>query len=176
MRAIREVYKPLQPANAEYSLISLTQGFAALVDREDFERFSAFKWHAHRAKNGIVYAYRPGNIALHRLILNAPPESFVDHRNRNGLDCRRANLRLATMAENNRNIKRRSNLSGFHGVMCCNSGGGYRGAVSVDGKKIYTPKFSTALDAALKRDLLAIRHHGEFAVLNFQFLSIEVRQ
>lgn len=80
----------------------LFPGKVALVDDEDYQWLSWFGWmYCPSAPN--EYAMRSdGNGALHRLITNASPGLVVDHINHDGLDNRRANLRLVTLAENSR--------------------------------------------------------------------------
>ena len=87
--------------------IPLTKGYVALVDDEDYERAAAFKWSAIviRDKNkGRVYGMRATDwnpetrrngkyIYLHRFILNAPDRVMVDHRDSDGLNCHKHNLR-----------------------------------------------------------------------------------
>src|SRR4051812_204373 len=90
--------------------IPLTQGYVALIDDEDYERVAARKWHVTNTGKSTPYAgtmvRRGKRIRLHRFLLDAPAGLLVDHRNRNGLDCRRENLRLATHAQNQSNLIR----------------------------------------------------------------------
>ncbi|MDR3436470.1 hypothetical protein [Telmatospirillum sp.] len=57
--------------------IPLTQGYVAIVDDEDFERFGHFNWCVLKCLSGNLYALRrpkgtrKGEL-LHRSILNAP--------------------------------------------------------------------------------------------------------
>lgn len=88
--------------------IPLTQGLSAQVSAEDFERISAFKWHAIKCANRW-YARRserqgPRMVAtyMHRQILGG---DLIDHINGDGLDNRRENLRVATASQNNLNIR-----------------------------------------------------------------------
>jgi hypothetical protein len=85
--------------------IPLTQGKVAVVDEEDFDRLNKHKWYA--CKNGnTFYALRKSNvngkrltILMHREILGLKPgDPGVDHRDGNGLNNRRKNLRLASHA------------------------------------------------------------------------------
>jgi hypothetical protein len=84
-------------------LIPLTQGKFAIVDAEDYERLSKYKWHVDKG-DSTYYAARGivgKNFRMHREILNAPEGLVVDHRNHNGLDNRKKNLRLCTRSQNN---------------------------------------------------------------------------
>lgn len=88
--------------------IPLTQGMVAIVDDEDHLRLSKYKWYARRSIN-TFYARcslrrikgkpRP-YLIMHRVILNAPAGLEVDHKDGNGLNNTRANLRLVTRRQN----------------------------------------------------------------------------
>lgn len=90
----------------------------AFVDAEDYWHFSRWLWRPtkpsveHRRK---VYMRRTSHggrytFYLHVEIMNriaeppTPAHVIVDHKNGRGLDCRRSNLRWATVSENNRNL------------------------------------------------------------------------
>ena len=88
--------------------IPLTQGKYAIVDPEDFERLNKYKWYAVKDSR-TFYAYRNKRVGkkyislgMHREILDPPGHLVVDHINHNGLDNRKANLRLATSAQEDR--------------------------------------------------------------------------
>jgi hypothetical protein len=97
--------------------IPLTCGLVAIVDDQDYERLSCFKWCAsHRYAVHCDHVTRT-QIRMHRLVLYAPRGVEADHVNGDTLDNRRANLRLAAHAENMRNSRISStNGSGFKGV------------------------------------------------------------
>src|SRR5262245_31855002 len=85
--------------------IGLSCGRIVLIDRKDLELVSQYKWRAVRKFN-TWYAYAHFNdngryttIQMHRLIMNAPSNLQVDHRDLNGLNNTRSNLRLATQSE-----------------------------------------------------------------------------
>lgn len=157
--------------------IQLTQGKVALVDDEDYERVTgAGKWYAAKNSNGKGwYAQRVSGpkprktIQLHRFLLNEPIQE-VDHRNGDGLDCRRRNLRIAGIVGNRQNRgKRSTNTSGFKGVFFqagkwrARLGLGPRGSVT----RLSLGMFDTREGAARAYDAAAREHHGEFAHLNF---------
>lgn len=105
-------------------------------------------------------------VTLHRMIVGAQSGEFVDHINRNILDNRRANLRLCTKAENNRNMVRaRRSESGFRGVTK-KGHNKYYAQIRANHKRLYLGVYDTAKEAAAAYDQAAIYHHGDFAVLN----------
>lgn len=151
--------------------IPLTKGKVALVDDEDFEYLSQWKWIAF-LKKGIYYAQRQqwvngrnAIIPMHRAILNNP-DSEVDHRDRNGLNNQRANLRLCTRSQNTMNRgKPKHNKSGYKGVRTVN--GYIRAEIGCNGQRYYLGNFPDLVTAAKAYDAKAKELHGEFACLNF---------
>ena len=104
-----------------YKVIKTQNGFDVLVDEEDFESTSRIQWYARRKKNQrthYAYAYLSGKIVtMHRLIMNPSPIQEVDHRDRNGLNNQRYNLRACTHKQNCRNKRiATNNLTGVKGV------------------------------------------------------------
>ena len=93
--------------------IHLTQNQIALVDDEDYEYLSQWKWYAHRRHNKYTYyamrtEYVNGKkqIRMHNAIalkygINDYEE--LDHIDRDGLNNQKSNLRTVTRGENNFN-------------------------------------------------------------------------
>ena len=89
--------------------IPLTQGLFAIVDDSDYDWLNTMKWCAVTdpcTSYAIRTVKRNGiQTRMHRLILNCPKNLVVDHINHNGLDNRRANIRICTRRENSSNLK-----------------------------------------------------------------------
>ena len=91
---------------------------------------------------------------------------MIDHRNGNGLDNRKTNLRLATNAENQRNKGARAdNRSGYKGVSPAR--GVWRAQIKVDQRSFTLGYFECPVAAAKAYDVAAAEKHGQFAWLNF---------
>lgn len=148
-------------------LIPLTKGKFATVDDADYEWLNQWKWYANGG-----YAFRTAggrknkkNIAMHRLICDAPSDSLVDHISGNTLDNRRCNLRLATTQQNTYNTKKRESVSSvFKGVSFQYNR--WTSYIGFNGKFIYLGRFLTQREAARAYNEAAINHFGEYAKLN----------
>lgn len=151
--------------------IILHNGMVAMVDDEDYERLNAHPWRANRPRK-LWYAMRTGpsperrTIYMHRVIMNAPAEKQVDHRNGNGLDNTRSNLRLASRCQNqwNRN-KPEYNTSGYKGT--CGRNGRWIAQIKHQNNHYYLGRYDDPIDAAKAYDRKARELHGEFAKTNF---------
>ena len=111
--------------------IQLTQGYATIVDDDDYDRLSQHSWYAavsydgremnvRAVRNEYVADRRPRTIPMAREILGIIDEEDIiaDHRNGNPLDNRRANLRVTTYTGNaiNRRGPNRNSTTGVRGV------------------------------------------------------------
>lgn len=105
---------------------------------------------------------------LHRLIIGARPGEITDHINRDKLDNRRSNLRIATRSGNGANSKNRShNTTGYRGVSRDSWTGRYRATIRHNGRTVHGPRYDSAERAARWYDEHAKELHGVYAVLNF---------
>jgi len=157
--------------------ILLTKGRVALVDDEDFERVNQYKWRAVLVNNKLYasgeYRKRDGSVGnrrMHRFILSLPAGRIplTDHRDGNGLNNQKSNIRVATSLQNNRNARKRSdNSSGFKGVSLYKPYDKWRATIRVNGVKKHLGYFSNPKDAALAYDKAARKFFGDFALLNF---------
>lgn len=152
--------------------IPLTRGKVAIVDDEDYDRLAAFSWIAKPAEQVADrwYAYRTEagrTVYMHREIADAAPGEIVDHRDNDGLNNRRRNLRVCSRGQNNTNRRCMPPSSGFRGVQRQAHGQFYRARVEVDGLVIRVTGQLTAEQAARAYDAIAREFQGEFALLNF---------
>lgn len=144
----------------------------ARIDSEDYERVLGHTWYRHSAGYALTMIWvngRQKGLYLHRLLLAAPPDLFVDHINHDRLDNRRENLRLATPAENSRHRRKSAKpaQSRFKGVTRTDSRVGWTAMISVNGRQIYLGRFRDEEEAARAYDAAALEHFGLFAALNF---------
>jgi hypothetical protein len=159
-------------------MVPLTRGQYAIVDIEDFDRLSKFKWHT--GINGRdFYARRKVRsddtrpkkcfISMHREILNVPEGLFVDHINHNGLDNRRANLRAATREQNSWNQRKKlgNYTSRYKGVHFSKNMRRWEARLVYKGKEIPIGYFDDEVSAARAYDAKATELYGEYAALNF---------
>ncbi len=156
--------------------IQLTRGQVALVDDDTFEWLNQWSWYAKKVPNSeIHYAARTfrkngmkREISMHRLILDITDNKiFGEHKDGDGLNNQRHNLRIATQAQNNMNRKaHRDSASKFLGVSLVDRKY-WRTQLCKDGVFVYRKCFKTEIEAAKAYDNVAIIHFGHFARLNF---------
>lgn len=153
----------------------------AAVDDRDYERVSSVVWSKHVSLNRRSIRYyarrvdksfgRRRTIYMHREILGAQRGVQVDHRDGNGLNNRRRNIRPCTQAQNNANSRPRGK-SGYKGVTPSLLGmagpNPWKAEIKSHGKRTYLGVFATAKEAALAYDTAARKTFGEFARTNFQ--------
>lgn len=154
--------------------IELTKGQVALVDDLDYIILSAWKWVA--SKNGnTFYALRhfmeggkKHKIYMHRYLMGETDKKvFIDHRDRNGLNNQRDNLRVCTKAQNYANRNKAKNCSSkYVGVSWHKKSGKWAVMLCKDYKPIYIGLFTSEEAAAKAYNEAAIRIHGEFATTN----------
>jgi hypothetical protein len=160
--------KPPKRKRPTDRFIPLTRGLWAAVDVRDFEWLSEYCWYASPSGGGKMYARRntkTGTILMHREIMKTPKGMHVDHKDRNGLNNRRDNLRNCTPAENQYNKRPRGKRSRFKGVYP--HGDKWQAMIKHKGELFNLGLFDDDVEAAKARDRKAYELEGEFAYLNF---------
>jgi hypothetical protein len=159
------------PAGGATVAVPLSRGKVALIDAEDLERVLQYVWHAvDRGTNTYAasMALKRDGYYMHRLIAGANRGQHVDHRNGDGLDNRKANLRLCTNAENRRNMRICRGVSAFKGVAFDKRQPGRPWAAYIwfENRKKNLGCYASETEAARAYNAAALQFHGEFASLN----------
>jgi hypothetical protein len=161
--------------------VELTRGKVALVDDEDYEWLSQWKWRAYTTlKNKSFYAVRTvrvndhrTTVRMHRVIMDAPDNLEVDHIDGDGLNNQRSNLRLATRSQNQANCPLSSrNSSGYKGVYRYRPNGRWTARLRKGDRLLHLGCFDDREEAARAYDVAALEYWGEFARLNFPEESV----
>lgn len=146
-------------------------GLIALIDDEDWERVSPYNWRPLRIGQAC-YAVANVNgpqVLLHRFILNVAPWTFeVDHKDHNGLNCTRSNMRLVTRSQNaqNRRGADRDSLTGVRNVTFDKRSGRYQAKLRLNYRNYHLGYFTTleeAERAAIAGRIRLMTHAAECA-------------
>ncbi len=157
---------PLPPPVEGARWIPLPRGHAALVDEEDYERTMYFNWCSFESR-GRRYA-QSDSVSMHSFILGCKIEE-IDHKNGNGLDNRKQNLRHCTKTQNMRNVRktRSATSSKYKGVSFTKSISKWCAEITADWKRYNLGYYLIEEDAARVYDAKARELFGEFTNLNF---------
>ena len=158
--------------------VALTAEFSTTLDRRDYERLfvpdemgvPTVRWGVRVAKSGVVHVIRGGRrrngthgvIYLHREVVEAPDDIKIDHRDTNGLNNTRANLRTATASQNAANQRKTRGTSRYKGVYKPRRGG-WVAQIGAGRRHFYLGSFATEEDAARAYDRAAVALFGEYA-------------
>lgn len=156
--------------------LTLTNGYVTLLDDDDYEWASQYRWCGQASKlrrvikryavrchcdSGKQFAWK-----LHRMILNAPKGLVVDHINGDGLDNRKCNLRLCDWAQNTWNMEGRA-ASGYKGVSYLpNRKKPWFARIFHRGVQLHLGYYSNPQEAGIAYNVAAKELFGEFARLN----------
>ena len=152
-------------------------GRVALVNDADYKLVSQYRWfvmerkiEGQRTRGPYAGAWirhdgRRVLLLMHKLITGWP---LTDHKNHDGLDNRRRNLRNATKAQNNQNSRSRlGSSSQYKGVHWSTRQQRWRANIAHEGRVRSLGVFMSEEDAARAYDAAALQLYGEYAVLNF---------
>ncbi|WP_058189836.1 HNH endonuclease [Terracidiphilus gabretensis] len=159
--------------------ISLTKGYVALVDDRDYDVLMRLApWHAHKAPRTFyaVHSYYDGGgreaprirkLLMHHVIMGRKfGGRDVDHKDGNGLNNQRSNLRWSTRSQNRANsAKARNGANKYKGVHFLTRLGKFQAYIGSKPKR-YLGVFRSEEEAASAYDRAAIDLYGEFACLN----------
>ena len=149
--------------------IELTRGQVALVDDEDYDELSRYKWCALKAPK-TFYATRvrhleeypgPKTIYMHHVIAGC---KGIDHKDNNGLNNQKHNLRPATKSQNAINVKMyRNNTSGYKGVRLDKRRNKWQAVIRKDQIRTHIGYFGSPEEAHAAYCKAAKELFGEFA-------------
>lgn len=149
----------------------------AWVDDEDYEWLVQWQWSARRHKRRWYATRRTSRaggrksftVQMHREIMRAPRGTDVHHRNGNGLDNRKQNLRVCSRAENMQGYarKRQNASSRYRGVHFFKRDQTWQAYIQVNGRFSHLGYFDSEEEAARARDEVAKALIGAEAHLNF---------
>jgi len=153
--------------------IPLTQGKVALVDDEDFEALSAYKWQTERRFDGSWCAVRVGRwdrgrhkVYMPRQIMCPPPGVVVIHVDGDYLNNRRSNLRLCTYSEIRQRASSELHSSRYKGVSRHKGSRAWQAAIMKERKCYHLGYFDDERQAAEAYNAAARDLYGEFAYQN----------
>lgn len=144
--------------------------FHCLIDTADYPLVKDYRWYADKGNRthyvrGVPLGKVGRRIKMHQLLSGV---KGADHRNCNGLDNRRSNLRQATRTQNGRNRRRwtRKTSSQYLGVFLNRGGVTFYSSIRVNKKPVHLGTFISEIEAAKAYNEAAKFHFGEFAHLN----------
>lgn len=158
--------------------IPLTQGKIAVIDDVDLHRVIKHKWSLAVRKDAtsvgesVRFYVRTKSIEgspyLHQFIINSKPGMKVDHKNHDGLDNRRDNLRECSTSQNGANQRKTRGSSIYKGVSWHKQLSKWDCRIKSDGVSVYIGVFYSEEDAARAYDRKARELFGCFALTNFK--------
>lgn len=153
--------------DGEVAYVPLTKGMTAVIDAADVEIVEAYLWYAD-VKRTTVYARSSfikgvGRIYLHRLLISPDASLQVDHKDGDGLNCRRGNLRPATNGENRRNQRvRKDSGTKIKGVRWDAKNHKWCARIKHQGQSIWLGRHSTFEAAHSAYAAASALFHGDF--------------
>lgn len=151
--------------------------YVVRIDKADLELVSRYSWRVIRhPRTGKLYASATvgrARVMMHRLIAQTPDGLDTDHKDGDGLNNRRSNLRPATRSQNNVNRRKHSSHAGkpttsrFKGVHWDSEKCKWRASIKVDGRQIRLGRFDDEIEAARAYDRALVAQWGEYAQVNF---------
>lgn len=152
-----------------YGLVPLTQDKFAIIDIEDIEKVKDYYWIFYKDRN-TYYAKTTINnkrISMHRLILCLTDVKILtDHKNNNGLDNRKFNLRTCNKSQNGMNRLKQNGSSKFKGVFFHKQTKCWKSQIQVNKRRFSLGYYKIESDAAKAYDDAALKHFCEFAKTN----------
>jgi hypothetical protein len=158
-----------------YRKVPLSQGKFAKVSEEDYERISKHKWYAYEGQNGVCYARRSFVVdgiqhqeGMHRFLMGFKKgDPIVDHKDHDGLNNTRENMRAATRSQNGANRRsHKKSSSKYLGVFLSKKRNRFKAEIKKGVKTYFLGWFKDEKEAATAYNTKSKEIFGEFANLN----------
>lgn len=153
--------------------VPTTNGPDFCIDAEDAPKVLERTWYVSKKKtDNTWYVFSLGEkVSLHRMIMDAPVGLVVDHKDGDGLNNTKANMRVITNGQNLKNRRKtfivgsREVSSQYKGVMRGHAS--WRATIWYGGKSVGLGSYYSEIEAAVVYDEASRREHGEFGRVNF---------
>lgn len=153
--------------------ILFNQDEFALISDEDFPLVSLYRWQIHRGKYTSYAATKINGhtVYMHRLILGLKKgtKTIADHKDGNGLNNQRSNLRKCTRSQNAMNSRMcENNKTGYKGVFVVSNPTlktpKWQAQIKIKNKKMHLGVFNSPQEASLAYKKAALKFHGKFSI------------
>lgn len=138
-----------------------------LINIEDYEKVKNYSWAITKKQKDKTFYVRTvrnyKNILLHRFIINAQKNEYIDHINHDGLDNRRCNLRIVTSNENSQNRLIKNKYIGVNKITNEKTIKWVAG-ITVNGQYIYLGRYKTEIEAIEARRQAELKYWGKEAL------------
>lgn len=153
----------------DVAFVELTRGKEAMVDLCDVVLVQGHAWYAwkdFKKRGGTWYAIAGKGLRMHCLIMGFVEGYEIDHKDRDGLNNTRRNLRRATQSQNLMNQAKRLGKSKHKGVSEEVKTGKWRARIQIKGSTLYLGLYGTEEGAAAAYNEAAKLYFDEYARLN----------
>ena len=155
--------------DGEIATITLNKGYSAKVFVSDLPLISSLRWRVAVQKRSIYVLAKKRisfgvfkTVLMHRLIMDAPYGTQVDHKDGDGLNNLSSNLRLVTRSQNQMNMRKHKNKVSLKGASYHKDKGRWSASISVNRKAIYLGYFDNEIDAHKAYCEASKKYHGDF--------------
>lgn len=171
----KDGYAEIVLYNFEHNEIART-----LIDTDDVELVLNYKWNFDLRHNYATTRVKQKHLGLHQLIMDTKKlghSVVVDHINRDGLDNRRSNLRVANKSVNAINSGLRiNNKSGVTGVSFSNVHNLWRSYINFEGKRVELGRYKQERDAVVARLEAESRYYSEHPPQKHLFKQYNIKE
>lgn len=154
--------------------LMLTNGTVVKVDDADYDMLNMYSWSMAKSKK-LYYAvrtirYQDGKrkiVLMHRLIMDTPHGMDCDHKDGDGLNNQRDNLRNCTRSQNSQNkVVSCKTRSGYKGISLDHKRNKWLARIKVGERTLFLGYHDDPIQAALAYNEAALEHFGEYAKIN----------